>query len=96
VKKMKRDLLGKVERAAREKLATLQEALGNDREGMRQVFQALFPGGLRLSPAESGGRKCWSIAGNARLDQFAKFTNSSDPTGNRTRDCAVRGRRPNR
>jgi site-specific DNA recombinase len=90
---MKRDLLAKVERSAREKLAALREALGADREGMRQVFHALFPEGLRLSPAESGGRKCWAIAGNARLD---RFTNLSDPTGNRTRDCAVRGRRPNR
>jgi hypothetical protein len=93
---MKRDLLGKVERAARDKLAALREALTGDREGMRQVFHVLFPDGLRFSPGESAGRKCWSVAGNARLDQFAKFTNSSDPTGNRTRDCAVRGRRPNR
>jgi hypothetical protein len=31
-----------------------------------------------LLPAESGGLKCWAIAGNARLDQF---TNSCDPTG---------------
>jgi hypothetical protein len=77
---MKRDLLSKVERSAQEKLAALREALGADREGIRQVFHTLFPDGLRLSPAESDGRKYWSIAGNARLDQLAKFTNSSDPT----------------
>jgi hypothetical protein len=93
---MQRTALAKVEAMARAKLSRLREALGRDPEGTREVFSELFePGDLRLSPVEVPNpgrkpRKVWRIEGSAR------FNLDCDPTGNRTRDCAVRGRRPNR
>jgi hypothetical protein len=90
------EMLAKVEAMARRKLAVLQEALGRDQEGTREVFADVFgPGDLLFSPVEwpNPGRKprrLWRIAESAR------FNLECDPTGNRTRDCAVRGRRPNR
>jgi hypothetical protein len=52
---MKRDLLAKVERSAREKLAALREALGADREGMRQVFQASSRTACACPPPNQAG-----------------------------------------
>ena len=83
-------------RGQHQALAALQEALGRDQEGTREVFADVFgPGDLLFSPVEwpNPGRKprrLWRIEGSAR------FNLECDPTGNRTRDCAVRGRRPNR
>jgi hypothetical protein len=93
---LQREMLVKVEARARQKVARLRAALERDAEGRWEVFTEMFePGDLRLSPVTlpNPGRKprnVWQIEGSAR------FNLDCDPTGNRTRDCAVRGRRPNR
>jgi hypothetical protein len=76
-------MLAKVEAMARRKLAALQEALGRDPEGTREVFADVFgPGHLLFSPVEwpNPGQKplrLWRIEGSAR------FNLECDPTGNR-------------
>jgi hypothetical protein len=79
---LQRQMLAKVEAMARRKLAALQEALGRDPEGTREVFADVFgPGDLLFSPVEwpNPGRKprrLWRIEGSAR------FNLECDPTGN--------------
>jgi hypothetical protein len=76
-----RDLLGRVEGMARQKLANLRVALAGDPQGKRDLFADLFPpGALRLSPVvmPRPGRRpraIWRIEGSAR------FTFLCDPTG---------------
>jgi hypothetical protein len=78
---LQRQMLAKVEAMARRKLAALQEALGRDPEGTREVFADVFgPGDLLFSPVEwpNPGRKplrLWRIEGSAR------FNLECDPTG---------------
>jgi len=75
-------LLSRAEVAARAKLADLQQALGADMAAMRDVFQALFPGGLTFTPAENTPRQVWAISGKARLDSVKL---ACDPSGIRKR-----------
>jgi hypothetical protein len=76
----RRELLTKVDRMARRKLAALRDALTGDREGLGQVFRAFFsPGSLRFEPTAWLGRKVWKITGVAHL---RPFTLESDPIGN--------------
>jgi hypothetical protein len=93
---VKRDMLDRVEAMARAKIAGLRDALGGDQAGRRELFVSLFPpGSLRFSPVQvpQRGRKARNVW---RIEGCARCTFACDPTGNRTRDCAVRGRRPNR
>jgi site-specific DNA recombinase len=93
----RRALLAKVEGMARAKLDALHASLAADREGLGEVLRAIFePGSLQFTPTEVGKRTVWRIRGEGRVRPFDASTSACDPTGNRTRDCAVRGRRPNR
>jgi hypothetical protein len=66
---MRRDLLAQAQASARQKLASLRQALAADRAGTREAFQALFPpGSLRFRPAVADGRKVWAIHETAHLE----------------------------
>src|SRR5437764_12649645 len=71
---LQRQMLAKVEAMARRKLAALQEALGRDPEGTREVFADVFgPGDLLFSPVEWPNpgrrpRRLWRIEGSARFN----------------------------
>jgi DNA invertase Pin-like site-specific DNA recombinase len=86
------ELVSKVEAAVRAKLDGLTEALTRDREGAREVFLAMFPEGLRFTPARAPHgrrRQVWRIEGVA--DLASGFKLSSDPTGT---FCNLNLRRP--
>ncbi len=69
IPQMRRELLAQAQAAARDKLASLRQALAADRAGTREVFQALFPpGSLRFRPTVADGRKVWEIHGTAHLE----------------------------
>jgi hypothetical protein len=69
VPQMRSELLAQAQASARQKLASLRQALATDRAGTREVFQALFPpGSLRFRPTLADGRKVWEIHGTAHLE----------------------------
>lgn len=79
---------------AREIAATfdrLRHGLVGALEEARAALRTLFPGGLYFEP--EGTR--WAISGAPRIET-PETPRNCDPTGTRTRDCGVRGRRPNR
>jgi site-specific DNA recombinase len=66
---MRHDIIDQAQASARQKLASLREALAADRAGTREAFQALFPpGSLRFRPTVADGRKVWAIHGTAHLE----------------------------
>ncbi len=76
------ELLARVERDARAKVANLRAALTRP-EDLRQVFKAMFPDGVRLLPDRVGKRNVWRIEAAADLREVggAFSTLSSDPKG---------------
>jgi hypothetical protein len=88
-------LKGKLDAAEahmRGRLADLAGLLADRGEGGRRLYRTLFPEGLHFSPVQVGKRLGLADPGH----RLPVFRLRCDPTGNRTRDCAVRGRRPNR
>lgn len=88
-------LIAEVEREAKAKLEDLKAGLGRPAD-RRQVFQVLFPDGVKLTPARTETRQVWSIEAKVSLESLKGRTIKlgSDPDGNRTRVFGVRGRRP--
>ncbi|MBI4509502.1 MAG: recombinase family protein [Deltaproteobacteria bacterium] len=73
------EALARIEAAARATLADLERTVAaDDREGLREVFRALFPGGLIFTPVENRNRRVWAISGRARLGGSRL---RCDPTG---------------
>ncbi len=66
---VRREFLAQAQTSARQKLASLRQALATDRAGTREAIQALFPpGSLSFRPTVADGRKVWAIHGTAHLE----------------------------
>lgn len=59
--------MARIEAAAREHLAQLDQAMADDRAGLRDVFLSLFPEGLTFRPHQRESRHVWVISGTANL-----------------------------
>jgi site-specific DNA recombinase len=66
-------LVERVESNVRAKTRSLREAL-SEQTDLREVFQAMFPGGLTFEPARTpdGARQIWKISGDADFGFFTE------------------------
>ena len=74
----KAELLATVERALRQKLGDLREALTRNPSDCREVFLDLLPEGVWLKPEVRDTRRVWVMRAMAQLGECSL---KSDPTG---------------
>ena len=80
--------MSSVEASARAKLDDLAGALAGRGDDLRQVFLAMFPGGLRFLPVEVGRRRVWRIQGAARLGPLPGLPIATENNGPVPSDAA--------